>query len=50
VPEKRVPQIRQAVRNGRKLEELMREAGLRYTVALKARRTVGVSASKRKSR
>ena len=35
---------------GRKLEKLMREAGLRYTVALKAKRAAGASVRKRRAR
>lgn len=50
VPEELVPLVQQAVNNGRKLEKLMREAGLRYTVALKAKRAVGGSVRKRKAR
>jgi len=50
VPEELVPLVQEAVNNGRKLEELLREAGLRYTVALKAKRAAGASARKRKAR
>lgn len=50
VPEELVPVVQQAVDNGRRLEELMREAGLRYTVALKAKRAAGTSARKRRAR
>ncbi len=50
VPEQLVPLVRQAVDNGRRLEELMREAGLRYTVALKGKRAAATSARKRKAR
>lgn len=50
VPEELVPLVQEAVNNGRKLEKLMREAGLRYTVALKAKRAAGASARKRKAR
>src|SRR5215831_8113735 len=50
VPEELVPLVQQAVNNGRKLEQLMREAGLRYTVALKAKRADGGSVRKRKAR
>ncbi len=38
VPEELVPEVRKAIANGRRLQELMREAGVRYTHALKARR------------
>jgi hypothetical protein len=38
VPEELVPAIQHALDNGRKLQELMREAGLRYTRALKEQR------------
>ena len=50
VPQELVPLVQQAVNNGRKLENLMREAGLRYTVALKGRRRAGASVRKRKTR
>jgi hypothetical protein len=50
VPEELVPLVQQAVNNGRKLEELLREAGLRYTVALKVKRAAGASLRKRKAR
>jgi hypothetical protein len=49
VPEELVPLVQQAVDNGRKLEALMREAGLRYTVALKAKRAGGALIKKRKA-
>jgi hypothetical protein len=38
VPEELVPEVRKAIANGRRLQELMSEAGVRYTHALKARR------------
>ena len=41
--EELVPLVQHAVNNGRKLEQLMREAGLRYTVALKAKRAADAS-------
>lgn len=50
VPQEVVPLVQQAVDNGRKLERLMREAGLRYAVALKAKRAAGASVRKRKAR
>jgi hypothetical protein len=50
VPEELVPLVQQAVNNGRKLEQLLREAGIRYTVALKAKRATGASVKKRKAR
>jgi hypothetical protein len=50
VPRELVPLVQQAVNNGRKLEKLMREAGLRYTVALKGQRAAGASGRKRKAR
>lgn len=50
VPQELVPLVQQAVNNGRRLEKLMREAGLRYTAALKAKRAAGASARKRKAR
>ncbi len=38
VPEELVPEIRDAITNGRYVQELISEAGVRYTRALKARR------------
>ena len=38
VPEELVPAIRKAIANGRHVQELISEAGVRYTRALKARR------------
>lgn len=38
VPEDLVPEITQAIANGQRLQELLSEAGLRYTTALKAKR------------
>ncbi|MGH9439558.1 MAG: DUF6788 family protein [Terriglobia bacterium] len=35
VPERLVPEVRAAIRNGRRLEELINEAGARYVDALK---------------
>jgi hypothetical protein len=35
VPEKLVPEVRKAIRNGRRLHELINEAGIRYVAALK---------------
>jgi len=50
VPQELVSLVQQAVNNGRKLEKLMREAGLRYTTAIKAKRAAGASVRKRKAR
>jgi hypothetical protein len=50
VPQELVPLVQQAVDNGRKLNKLMREAGLRYTAALKGQRAAGASVRKRKAR
>jgi hypothetical protein len=50
VPEELVPLVQQAVDNGRKLQKLMREAGLRYTAALKGQRGAGTMLRKRKAR
>ena len=50
VPEELVPLVQQAVDNGRKLQKLMREAGLRYTAALKGQRAGGTMVRKRKAR
>ena len=36
VPEELVTQVREAIANGRRVQELMSEAGVRYTHALKA--------------
>ncbi len=38
VPEQLVPEIREALANGRRIQELVNEAGVRYTQALKAKR------------
>jgi len=35
VPEKLAPEVNRAIRNGRRLHELMNEAGIRYLTALK---------------
>ena len=35
VPERLVPQVRTAIQNGRRLQELINEAGVRYVKALK---------------
>lgn len=50
VPPEMVPLVQQAVDNGRKLHKLMGEAGLRYTLALKAERAAGGSGRKRPGR
>lgn len=50
VPQELVALVQQAVNNGRKLEDLIREAGLRYTVALKGQRAARASVGKRKAR
>jgi hypothetical protein len=50
VPQELVSSVQQAVDNGRRLQELMREAGLRYTAALKGQRAAGSSVRKRKKR
>lgn len=50
VPQELVALVQQAVDNGRKLQQLMREAGLRYTAALKGQRAAGASGRKRKSK
>jgi hypothetical protein len=36
VPERLVPEVRAAIRNGRRLQELINEAGVRYVKALKS--------------
>lgn len=38
IPEDLVPEVSEAIANGRRLQELLSEAGLRYTQALKAKR------------
>lgn len=38
VPEELVPEVREAIANGRRIQELISEAGMRYTRALKAKR------------
>ena len=38
VPEELVPEIRDAITNGRRVQDLISEAGVRYTEALKAKR------------
>ena len=38
VPEELVPEVRRAIANGRRVQELVSEAGVRYTRALKAKR------------
>lgn len=35
VPARLVPEVRAAIRNGRRLQELINEAGMRYVAALK---------------
>jgi hypothetical protein len=50
VPEELVPLVQQAVDNGRKLQTLMREAGVRYTAALKRQRAARALVRKRKAR
>ena len=50
VPEELVPLVQTAVDNGRKLQKLMSEAGLRYTAALKGQRAAKASVRKRKAR
>lgn len=50
VPQEMVPLLQRAVDNGRKLQKLMSEAGLRYTAALKGQRAAGGLGRKRQSR
>jgi len=35
VPERLAPEVNRAIRNGRRLHELINEAGIRYLTALK---------------
>jgi hypothetical protein len=35
VPDRLVPEVRKAIRNGRRLHELINQAGIRYVAALK---------------
>jgi len=39
VPNRIVPEVRKAIRNGRRLQELIREAGVRYVQTLKRTRS-----------
>jgi hypothetical protein len=41
VPEELVPEVREAIANGRRVQDLISEAGVRYTQALKAKRKKG---------
>jgi len=41
VPDELAPEVERAVRNGRRLQELLAEAGQRYTLALKYERRSG---------
>lgn len=50
VPQEMVSLVQQAVDNGRKLQKLMGEAGLRYTAALKEQRGARASLRKKKAR
>jgi len=50
VPQELVPLVHEAVNNGRELQKLMHEAGLRYTEALKGQRAAAASVRKRKAR
>ena len=50
VPQEMVPLVQQAVDNGRKLQKLIGEAGLRYTGALKGQRAAGSLGRKRQGR
>jgi hypothetical protein len=38
VPDELVPEVRDAIANGRRVQELVTEAGVRYAQALKAKR------------
>ena len=38
VPERLVPEVERAIRNGRRLHEMINEAGIRYVAALKKQR------------
>ena len=37
IPARLVPEVRAAIQNGRRLQELINEAGIRYVAALKSR-------------
>jgi len=39
VPDELVPEVRDAIANGRRVQELVTEAGVRYAQALKANRS-----------
>ena len=47
VPEDLVPEVREAIANGRRVQELVSEAGVRYTQALKAKRRKEIRPVKR---
>ncbi len=38
IPTRLVPEVRAAIQNGRKLQKLINEAGMRYVAALKHRK------------
>jgi hypothetical protein len=42
VPERLVPQVRTAIRNGKRLQELISEAGVLYVKALKEQGKEGI--------
>lgn len=50
VPEELVAELEQAIEHGRQLQELMREAGQRYLVALKRERGLGRVAGRKAKR
>jgi hypothetical protein len=41
VPDELAPEVQKAIENGRQLQELMKEAGLRYVKARKQERQLG---------
>ena len=50
VPEELVAELEQAIEHGRQLQELMREAGQRYLVALKRERGLGRASGRKAKR
>jgi hypothetical protein len=41
IPDQMVPEVREAIANGRRIQELVTEAGVRYMEALKSKRRKG---------
>jgi len=47
IPDELVPEIKKAIANGRRLQDLINEAGVRYSEALKVQRTKVIKARSR---